>query len=58
MLHHLFLFIQQALVSYAIGLTKIKYTHFLIALILSSTIVISGYVYIGSSLLELFVEPK
>ncbi|MGB3758195.1 MAG: VTT domain-containing protein [Rivularia sp. (in: cyanobacteria)] len=48
----------QDIVSYAIGLTKIKYTHFLIALILSSTIVISGYVYIGSSLLELFVQSK
>lgn len=44
--------------SYAIGLTKIKYTHFLIALILCSTIVIGGYVYIGSSLLELFVQSK
>ncbi|MGB3636634.1 MAG: VTT domain-containing protein [Rivularia sp. (in: cyanobacteria)] len=48
----------QDIVSYAIGLTKIKYTYFLIALILSSTIVISGYVYIGSSLLELFVQSK
>ena len=48
----------QDIVSYAIGLTKIKYTYFLIALILSSTIVIGGYVYIGSSLLELFVQPK
>ncbi|BAY84207.1 hypothetical protein NIES267_37030 [Calothrix parasitica NIES-267] len=48
----------QDIVSYAIGLTKIKYTYFLIALILSSTIVIGGYVYIGSSLLELFVKPK
>lgn len=48
----------QDIVSYAIGLTKIKYTHFLIALILCSTIVIGGYVYIGSSLLELFVQSK
>ncbi|MEM1392531.1 MAG: VTT domain-containing protein [Cyanobacteria bacterium P01_H01_bin.150] len=48
----------QDIVSYAIGLTRIKYTHFLIALILSSTIVIGGYVYIGSSLLELFVKPQ
>ncbi len=50
--------LSQDIVSYAIGLTKIKYTYFLIALILSSTIVISGYVYIGSSLLELFIQPK
>lgn len=48
----------QDIVSYAIGLTKIKYTYFLIALILSSTIVIAGYVYIGSSVLELLVQPK
>ncbi|MGB6299174.1 MAG: VTT domain-containing protein [Rivularia sp. (in: cyanobacteria)] len=48
----------QDIVSYAIGLTKIKYTHYLIALILSSTIVISGYVYIGSSVLEFLVQPK
>jgi uncharacterized membrane protein YdjX (TVP38/TMEM64 family) len=47
----------QDIVSYAIGLTKIKYTYFLIALILSSTIVISGYVYIGSSVLELLIQP-
>lgn len=47
--------LSQDIVSYAIGLTKIKYTHFLIALILSSIIVIGGYVYVGSSLLELFI---
>ena len=50
--------LSQDIVSYAIGLTKIKYTYFLIALIVSSTIVIGGYVYIGSSLLELFVQSK
>lgn len=50
--------LSQDIISYAIGLTKIKYTYFLIALILSSTIVVAGYIYIGSSLLELFVESK
>ena len=50
--------LSQDIVSYAIGLTKIKYTHFLIALILSSTIIISGYVYIGSNLLEIFIQTK
>ena len=50
--------LSQDIISYAIGLTKIKYTHFLIALILSSTIIISGYVYIGSSLLEILVQTK
>ena len=48
--------ISQDIVSYAIGLTRIKYTHFLIALILSSTIVIYGYVYIGSSFLEVLIQ--
>lgn len=50
--------LSQDIVSYAIGLTKVKYTHFLIALILSSTLIISGYIYIGSSLLEMFVQSK
>ena len=50
--------LSQDIISYAIGLTRIKYTHFLIALILSSTIIIAGYIYIGSTLLELFVQPK
>ncbi|MEA5596785.1 TVP38/TMEM64 family protein [Rivularia sp. UHCC 0363] len=50
--------LSQDIISYAIGLTRIKYTHFLIALILSSTIIISGYVYIGSSLLEMLIQPK
>ncbi|MGF1676987.1 MAG: TVP38/TMEM64 family protein [Rivularia sp. (in: cyanobacteria)] len=50
--------LSQDIVSYAIGLTKIKYSHFLIALILSSTVIISGYVYIGSSILEILIQPK
>ncbi|MBE9215487.1 TVP38/TMEM64 family protein [Plectonema cf. radiosum LEGE 06105] len=50
--------LSQDLISYAIGLTKIKYPHFLIALILSSTIVVSGYVYIGSSILETLIQSK
>ncbi|NJO57942.1 MAG: TVP38/TMEM64 family protein [Richelia sp. RM2_1_2] len=50
--------LSQDIISYAIGLTKIKYTHFLIALILSSTIIISGYVYIGSSILEMLIQSK
>jgi uncharacterized membrane protein YdjX (TVP38/TMEM64 family) len=50
--------LSQDMISYAIGLTKTKYTHFLIALIISSTIIISGYVYIGSSLLETLIQTK
>ncbi len=50
--------LSQDIISYAIGLTKIKYNQFLIALILSSTIIISGYVYIGSSVLEILIQPK
>ncbi|MGD1873517.1 MAG: TVP38/TMEM64 family protein [Mastigocoleus sp.] len=44
--------ISQDIISYAIGLTKINYWNFLIALIISATVVISAYIYIGTSLLE------
>lgn len=47
--------LSQDIVSYAVGLTKIKYTHFLISLILSATVVVAGYIYIGTSLLEAFI---
>ncbi|MEM7556208.1 MAG: VTT domain-containing protein, partial [Cyanobacteria bacterium P01_A01_bin.84] len=48
--------ISQDIISYAIGLTKIKYWNFLIALIISATVVISGYIYIGTSLLERLIK--
>ena len=47
--------LSQDIVSYAVGLTKIKYTHFLISLILSATVVVAAYIYIGTSLLEALI---
>lgn len=48
--------LSQDIVSYAVGLTKIKYTHFLISLIFSATMVVGGYIYIGTSLLETLIS--
>lgn len=47
--------LSQDIVSYAVGLTKVKYTHFLISLILSATFVVAGYIYIGTSFLEALI---
>jgi uncharacterized membrane protein YdjX (TVP38/TMEM64 family) len=47
--------LSQDIVSYAAGLTSISYSRFLIALILSGVVVVAAYVYLGSSLLEVFV---
>ncbi|MDJ0693900.1 MAG: VTT domain-containing protein [Mastigocoleus sp. MO_167.B18] len=48
--------LSQDIVSYAVGLTKIRYAHFLLSLILSATVVVAGYIYIGSSLLEVLIS--
>ena len=48
--------LSQDIVSYAVGLTKIKYTHFLISLIFSTTAVVGGYIYIGTNLLEALIS--
>jgi uncharacterized membrane protein YdjX (TVP38/TMEM64 family) len=47
--------LSQDIVSYAVGLTKIKYSHFLIALIISGTAIVAAYIYLGSSLLEALI---
>lgn len=47
--------LSQDIVSYAVGLTKISYWHFLIALILSGTAIVAAYIYLGSSLLEALI---
>lgn len=44
--------LSQDIVSYAAGLTPISYSRFAIALILSGTVIVSAYIYLGSSLLE------
>jgi uncharacterized membrane protein YdjX (TVP38/TMEM64 family) len=44
--------LSQDIVSYAAGLTPISYSRFVIALLLSAIVVVAGYIYLGSSLLE------
>jgi uncharacterized membrane protein YdjX (TVP38/TMEM64 family) len=46
----------QDIVSYAVGLTRIKYRNFLIALLTSGAVVVAGYTYLGSSVLEALVN--
>jgi uncharacterized membrane protein YdjX (TVP38/TMEM64 family) len=47
--------LSQDIVSYAAGLTPISYSRFLIALILSGAVIIAAYIYLGTSLLEVFL---
>jgi uncharacterized membrane protein YdjX (TVP38/TMEM64 family) len=47
--------LSQDIVSYAAGLTPISYSRFFIALVLSGPIVIAAYIYLGTSLLEIFL---
>lgn len=47
--------LSQDIVSYAAGLTPISYSRFLIALILSGIVVVAAYIYLGTSLLEVFL---
>lgn len=44
--------LSQDLVSYAVGLTKVPYWQFLIALAVSGLVVVGTYVYLGTGLLE------
>jgi uncharacterized membrane protein YdjX (TVP38/TMEM64 family) len=46
----------QDIVSYAVGLTKVNYWRFLVALIVSAIAVVAAYVYLGSSLLEFLIQ--
>ncbi|MDX2232095.1 MAG: VTT domain-containing protein [Leptolyngbyaceae cyanobacterium bins.349] len=59
--HHSILFmilvmpISQDVVSYAVGLTKVRFWQFLLALAISGPIVIAAYVYLGGGLLEALI---
>lgn len=44
--------ISQDLLSYAVGLTKVKFWKFFVALVISGIAVVGAYVYLGSGLLE------
>lgn len=45
----------QDIVSYAVGLTKIRYPDFLLALLLSAPFIVGAYIYLGTSLLETLI---
>lgn len=44
--------LSQDLVSYAVGLTKVSYVNFLIALLVSGVFIVGAYTYLGTGLLE------
>lgn len=44
--------LSQDIVSYAIGLTKVRYSVFLLALAISGLLIVGAYIYLGTSLLE------
>ncbi len=46
----------QDMVSYAIGLTKVKYSHFLVSLVVSGVAIVAAYIYLGTGLLESLVN--
>jgi uncharacterized membrane protein YdjX (TVP38/TMEM64 family) len=48
--------LSQDIVSYAIGLTDVKYWQFFIALSVSSLAIVATYIYLGTSLLETLVQ--
>jgi uncharacterized membrane protein YdjX (TVP38/TMEM64 family) len=48
--------LSQDIVSYAVGLTRVNYWRFLVALIVSAIVVVAAYVYLGSSLIEYLVQ--
>ncbi|MEM8604698.1 MAG: VTT domain-containing protein [Cyanobacteria bacterium P01_H01_bin.121] len=48
--------LSQDIVSYAVGLTKIRYSTFLIALVSSGFAIVAAYIYLGTSLLEAIVN--
>lgn len=48
--------ISQDIISYAIGLTRISYLRFFVALVISGAATVAAYIYIGTSLLEAIVQ--
>ncbi len=60
--HHSILYIglvmplSQDIVSYAVGLTTVKYKHFLVALIPTAALIVATYIYLGTSLMETLIR--
>jgi uncharacterized membrane protein YdjX (TVP38/TMEM64 family) len=48
--------LSQDIVSYAVGLTRIPYLRFFVALSISGALIVAAYIYLGTSLLEVFVQ--
>lgn len=48
--------ISQDVISYAIGLTRVPYIRFFIALVISSAVIVAAYIYLGTSLLEAIIQ--
>jgi len=46
----------QDIVSYAVGLTAVKYRHFLIALLPTAALIVAAYIYLGTSILETLIQ--
>ncbi|MDX2244261.1 MAG: VTT domain-containing protein [Leptolyngbyaceae cyanobacterium bins.302] len=44
--------ISQDLISYAVGLTKVRFWQFFVALVVSGAVVVGAYIYFGSGILE------
>jgi uncharacterized membrane protein YdjX (TVP38/TMEM64 family) len=47
--------LSQDIVSYAAGLTKLRYRDFLVALLISAPVIVGAYIFLGTSLLEALV---
>jgi uncharacterized membrane protein YdjX (TVP38/TMEM64 family) len=48
--------LSQDIVSYAVGLTRIPFARFLIALIFSAAAIVAAYIYLGTSILEALIQ--
>ncbi|WAL59561.1 TVP38/TMEM64 family protein [Thermocoleostomius sinensis] len=48
--------LSQDIVSYAVGLTRIPFARFLIALIISAAAIVAAYIYLGTSILEALIQ--
>jgi uncharacterized membrane protein YdjX (TVP38/TMEM64 family) len=46
----------QDIVSYAVGLTAVRYRHFLVALLPTAALIVAAYIYLGTSILETLIQ--
>lgn len=48
--------LSQDVVSYAVGLTRIPFPRFFVALVISGAAIVAAYIYLGTSLLEAIIQ--